>query len=112
MRHRIGSLPLVAIGVLTLVACVPFMDLAIKISRFARISKGPSIGDPEQAEIKIHVGMSKDEVRSLLGHPYWPKERSDSRNEWTYRCDAFGGTLFRVYFGPDNRVTQREWWVD
>jgi outer membrane protein assembly factor BamE (lipoprotein component of BamABCDE complex) len=68
------------------------------------------IGDPKQAGSKVQEGMTMDQVRSLLGSPHGRGEDHEGIY-WTYRCDFFGGTLFRVHFGPDDRVTRRDWWV-
>lgn len=107
MRYRIGLL------ILFLIACAAalgagFLSRAFEDFRDFR----PGIGEPEQAEIKVKKGMTRDEVSSLLGRPHSPREGGDYEDEWLYRCDFFGGTLFRVYFGPDGRVTSTEWWLN
>jgi outer membrane protein assembly factor BamE (lipoprotein component of BamABCDE complex) len=58
----------------------------------------------------IKVGMARDEVRSLLGEPYLTG--ACGGDEWDYKCNPAGGARFRVFFGPDNRVTERFWWLD
>jgi outer membrane protein assembly factor BamE (lipoprotein component of BamABCDE complex) len=78
----------------------------------------PGIGyPPEQHLDTIKGGMSKDEVRSVLGRPHMQTDGGQDEwtyvpEQWTYRCDFFGGALFRVYFGPDGRVVSREWWLN
>jgi outer membrane protein assembly factor BamE (lipoprotein component of BamABCDE complex) len=69
----------------------------------------PGIGDVEQAQSKIKNGMSKDEVRSLLGEPHL--QGSEGGDEWDYWQTRFVSSILRVYFGPDGRVASSEWWV-
>ncbi len=38
--------------------------------------------------------------------------RREADGYWTYRCDFFGGTLFRVHLNEDGRVTSTEWWLN
>jgi hypothetical protein len=76
-----------------------------------RTDFSPGIGDPKQAKIKIKDATTKDEVLSLLGPPHSQLDGGGQGDSWTYRCDFFGGTLFRVHFGPDDRVKYSEWWL-
>jgi outer membrane protein assembly factor BamE (lipoprotein component of BamABCDE complex) len=71
----------------------------------------PGIGDPEQAKAKIRGGMTKDEVRSVLGRPHGQWDGPHG-SRWVYRSDAVGSCLLSVEFGPDDRVTSSEWWVN
>jgi hypothetical protein len=101
------------IGLLLLFACPALCCGLIGTTLDLRpVDFRPGIGDPEEAKIKIKEGMTKEEVRALLGRPHWPRDGSESGDQWTYRCDFGGGTRFRVYFGRDGRVTHREWWLD
>ena len=108
MRHRIGLLILFACAAFF---CVGIGFVARAFDDFRPDDFRPGIGEPEQAKIKIKGGMTKDEVRSLLGRPHSLRDGGDYEYEWTYRCDFFGGTLFRVHFGPNDRVTYTEWWL-
>ena len=38
----------------------------------------PGIGEPEQAEVQVKEGITRDEVKSLLGRPHWPRDDSES----------------------------------
>src|SRR5687768_13545459 len=69
----------------------------------------PGIGDEQRAMRMIQGGETKEQVLTLFGPPHNGTEDED---QWTYRCDPTGGTLFRVYFGRDDRVTHREWWAN
>ena len=53
---------------------------------------------------KIKEGMSRDEVRAILGPPHQRKKNHD-RETWTYWSDAYDGYAVTVDFGPDGRVT-------
>jgi outer membrane protein assembly factor BamE (lipoprotein component of BamABCDE complex) len=89
--------------------CICFVVLALdlRLDDFR-----PGIGyPPEQHKDKIKEGMTRYEVRSLLGSPHG-RDDSESAIYWTYRCDFFGGALFRVHFGPNDRVTSTEWWLN
>ena len=101
-------------ALLLFVACAVFLCLGYVIVALdlRPVDFRPGIGDPEQAKIKIKNGMTRDEVRSLLGPPHGRDDDSQGAIYWTYRCDFFGGTLFRVHFGPDDRVTSSEWWLN
>jgi SmpA / OmlA family len=107
MRHRIGLLILCAGGLLTLVVCAPFFWLAFNIG-IVVLTTRPGIGDVKQAEIKIEVGMTKDEVRSMLGEPHLTG--ACGGEEWDYWETVFVSSVLRVYFGPNGRVTSRESW--
>jgi hypothetical protein len=74
----------------------------------AQLDLRPGIGDPEVVKTKIDYGMTKEEIISILGRPH-DQMGSDA---WTYRCDFFGGTLFRVYFSKRGRVSSMEWWLN
>jgi hypothetical protein len=99
------------LGCVTLV-CVVITVVAIPITVLMSWGDlGPGIGyPPEQHMITIKEGMTKDEVRSVLGEPH--RIGADGGDDWTYRCDRAGGTLFRVRFGLDERVTERFWWLE
>jgi outer membrane protein assembly factor BamE (lipoprotein component of BamABCDE complex) len=71
----------------------------------------PSIGDVEQAQTKIKPGMTKDEVRAVLGRPHRQGEYGQYGTEWDYWETMFVGSVLRVYFGPDGRVRGSQWWV-
>jgi outer membrane protein assembly factor BamE (lipoprotein component of BamABCDE complex) len=102
------------VGLLIFLACVTFScaGLGVIVLDLRPVDFRPGIGDPEQATIKIRNGMTKDEVRSLLGPPHGRGDDRQDTIDWTYRCDFFGSTRFRVHFGPDGRVTSTEWWPD
>jgi hypothetical protein len=71
----------------------------------------PGIGDnAEKLRETVKEGMTKDQVRAVLGRPH--RTGDCGGDEWTYRCDFFGGSNFRVFFGSDGRVTRREWWAN
>ena len=102
---------------LILFACAAFVSLSLgfitrALDDFRFDDFRPGIGEPEQAKTKIKNGMTKDEVRSILGRPHSPKDGEDYEDEWTYRCDFFGGTVFRVCFGSGDCVTYTEWWLN
>jgi hypothetical protein len=65
------------------------------------------IGDVERAKRKIKTGMTKDEVRSVVGRPHL-----DLGYQWEY-CDnrLLPEGVLLVRFGDDNRVTSSEWWL-
>ena len=90
-------------------ALVP-MSILVLISTFwlATFIPIPSgIGDTETAQAMIKIGMSKEEVRSILGPP-----NRDDDDQWDYWDSAFAGSILRVHFGQDNRVTSSEWWLN
>lgn len=66
----------------------------------------PGIGDVEKAQSKIKTGMTKDEVRSVLGRPH-----EDEGDEWIYWETRFADAKLLVRFGDDNRVTSSAWWL-
>ena len=67
----------------------------------------PGIGDVERAKSKIEPGMTKDEVRAVLGGPH--RQETD---QWTYWDSSIVlGSVLRIRFGPDDRVTSSDWWV-
>src|SRR3954465_4149577 len=102
------------VGLLILFAGAAFScaGLGVIVLDLRPVDFRPGIGDPEQAKTKIKNGMTRDEVRSLLGPPHGRGDDRQDAIDWTYRCDFFGGTRFRVHFGPDSRVTSTEWWLD
>lgn len=109
MKPRTGSLVLFACAAVSSLG-IGFVTRAL--DDFRPEDFRPGLGyPPEQHTSTIEDGMTKDEVFSLLGHPHQPRD-IDFEDEWTYRCDFFGGTSFRVYFGLDDRVTRREWWLN
>jgi outer membrane protein assembly factor BamE (lipoprotein component of BamABCDE complex) len=67
----------------------------------------PGIGDVQHAHDQIEMGMTKGEVRSLLGHPH--REEAD---EWDYYQTIFVSSILRINFGPDGRVVEKQWWVN
>jgi outer membrane protein assembly factor BamE (lipoprotein component of BamABCDE complex) len=58
---------------------------------------------------KIHVGMTEDEVRQLLGKPgQVAAYRLKPETVWSWKWEEGGVTpeaYFNVHFGPDGRVT-------
>ncbi|HTU23601.1 MAG TPA: outer membrane protein assembly factor BamE [Gemmataceae bacterium] len=106
MLHRRTRLIRAAIGCLTLVLCTPFLAVAIWLAAVV-LTTGPGIGDVEVAQSKIKPGMSKHEVRSVLGAPH-----VDRGNEWDYWDTRFAGSILRVRFGDDGQLTSSEWWLD
>jgi outer membrane protein assembly factor BamE (lipoprotein component of BamABCDE complex) len=75
------------------------------------LNQGPAIGcPPEQHMVTIQEGMTKDEVRSLLGEPTYTG--GSGEDDWTYKCSPGGGALFTVCFGLDERVSRHYWWLD
>jgi hypothetical protein len=107
MLHRKARLIRGTIGLLTLVVCGPILVVGINLTKFT-LATPPGVGDVEVAQSKITNGMSKDEVRSLLGTPH-----RDRGGEWDYWDSRFFvGSVLRVHFGDDDQVTSSEWWVD
>jgi outer membrane protein assembly factor BamE (lipoprotein component of BamABCDE complex) len=104
MRYRFHLLILIACGTIL------YVSITVAALGITSTDLRPGIGyPPEQHMITIKEGMTKEKVRSLLGAPHW--NGACGGDEWDYKCDFFGGTKFRVYFGPDDRVTDREWWA-
>jgi hypothetical protein len=69
------------------------------------------VGDVDQAESKIKIGMTRDEVRSLLGDPHAQRVcGGDLGEEWDYWESIFVGSVLRVHFGLDERVLATESW--
>jgi hypothetical protein len=106
MLHRRSRLIRAAIGLLTLVLCTPFLAVAIWLGTVI-ITIRPGIGDVEVAQSKIKNGMSKGEVRSVLGAPH-----RDGEQEWDYWDTRFAGSILRVHFGEDGQVTSSECWLN
>jgi outer membrane protein assembly factor BamE (lipoprotein component of BamABCDE complex) len=103
MRRRLVSLVLCVIG---LFACAPFLYVGI-----LALTTRPGIGPVEQAQCRIKPGMSKEAVRSLLGQPHREANSGPDNAEWDYWETRFVGSILRIHFGPDGRVTDSEWWV-
>jgi hypothetical protein len=109
-RGRFKPVILAAIVLLLLIVSAPIVGVACdKALAFdmatAVLGIPPGVGDVERANRKIKNGMSKDEVRSMLGIPH-----VDGGNEWRYWEDRLASSILRVQFGPDDRVTSSEWW--
>jgi hypothetical protein len=90
-------------GVIMMVACglVPFF-CCLGPPNAVRIMYGnyPLGSYPNN---KISEGMSKDEVKAILGTPH--ERFTDGEEEsWYYWTDSFGIGYFSVYFGSDGRV--------
>jgi hypothetical protein len=91
---------------LFLAACVALWFPGL--GHFAALGFPSCIDDMEQAHNKIKVGMTRDEVRSLLGPP-----GRQGNNEWRYYNTIFvTDCILEINFGPDGRVTERHWWAD
>jgi hypothetical protein len=95
-----------AVGLLALVLCAPILAVAVWLATVVLTTR-PGIGDVEVAKNKIKNGMSKNEVRSVLGDPH--RDRGD---EWDYWDTRFAGSILRVHFGDSDQVTSSEWWLD
>ena len=94
MLLRKSTLVLAAIGLLTIATVL--------------LTTRPGVGDVELAQSKIKNGMTKDQVRSVLGAPH-----REERYEWEYwNSRLFAGSRLRVHFGEDGQVTSSEWWLD
>jgi hypothetical protein len=63
------------------------------------------VGDTDQAMLKIKEGMTRDEVRSLLGEPHEAHVFGDCWLYWEGWPSS--GSLLHVHFGPDGRVDER-----
>jgi len=101
MFLRMKTVVLITIWVFFLIICGPYLLMGVQIALTR-----PGIGDVKQAQRKIKDGMSKDEVRALLGSPH----REDS-DEWDYWSNKFVDCILRIHFGPDGRVTDSECWA-
>ncbi len=53
---------------------------------------------------KIQEGMSRDDVKAILGPPQQRGKYKD-RETWMYLIDPYGEHWFDVDFGPDGHVT-------
>jgi outer membrane protein assembly factor BamE (lipoprotein component of BamABCDE complex) len=53
---------------------------------------------------KIQQGMSRDDVKAILGPPQ-QRDANHDRETWMYLIDPYGEHWFGVDFGPDGRVT-------
>jgi SmpA / OmlA family len=105
MRHRTKLFLLGAIGLLFLVvAGGPYWCMAIDIG-IAVLTTRAGVGDVEKARARIEGGMTRDEVRSLLGRPH----REDDV-AWDYWETIFVGSVLRIHFGADGRVKYCESW--
>lgn len=88
--------------------CFALLFLSASAFCLLQFGRDTGVGDAEQAQRKIRVGMSKAEVRAALGRPH----RGEG-NEWDYWDSALVvGCVLRVHFGDDDRVTDSEWWVN
>lgn len=87
---------------------VPYVPFAVVLVA-AAITARPGVGDVDLAKARIHRGMTKGEVRSVLGLPHREGEYGHS-SEWDYWEHAFVGSVLRIEFGPDDRVTSRYTW--
>lgn len=86
---------------MALIVCVPVVALAIWF-----ITGPPGIGDVGYANSKIKIGMTKAEVRALLGTPH-----RQCQDEWSYWETRLGcGNILRVSFGDDQQVISSEGW--
>jgi hypothetical protein len=55
---------------------------------------------------KVRMGMTNEEVRSLLGSPEYRAPSEDGRVSWYYdRSTWFQSAVFIVRFSPDGRVS-------
>ncbi len=98
---------------LVLFACVALFESFGSDIGFLPDSCRPGIGDVERAQSKIAKGMSKEEVRSLLGRPHRQvTDKTKTFSQWDYWETVFVGSVLRIEFGPDDRVTSSAWWVD
>ncbi len=71
----------------------------------------PGIGDVGEAQKRIKPGMTKDEVRAILGRPRHEMEYGRDGSEWRYWETMMVGSVLEIDFGPDDCVTSSEWWV-
>ncbi|WP_439623810.1 outer membrane protein assembly factor BamE domain-containing protein [Gemmata sp.] len=90
-----------AIELLVLVLCVPIVIVAIWLA-----TARPGIGDVDVAKSKIKNGMTKDQVRSVLGAPH------QDGGTWLYWNTRLGDSILRVHFGDDHCVISTDCWAN
>jgi hypothetical protein len=78
--------------------CVALPPLAF----FALTKSG--IGDPNQYNETVNVGMTAEEVRAVLGSPNEVYSYTGGEVRWIYYCDRLGWSYLGIVFGPDGRV--------
>jgi hypothetical protein len=75
----------------------------------------PGIGSVERAKSKIKTGMTKDEVRALLGRPHVELMAIPDRDlmeEWLYYDSRWlVGSKLSIGFGCDDRVIWISTWL-
>ncbi|TMI04139.1 MAG: outer membrane protein assembly factor BamE, partial [Betaproteobacteria bacterium] len=54
----------------------------------------------------VTPGMAKGEVGALAGKPIAEGRLADSEAYWDYTRQPYGYTIYRVTFGPDERVRE------
>jgi len=54
----------------------------------------------------VTPGMAKGEVSALAGKPIAEGRLADSEAYWDYTRQPYGYTIYRVTFGPDERVRE------
>jgi hypothetical protein len=95
-RQRVGKYLLLAWGTAPLWCC-----LTVPVAFRLEHDRYPLPHD----HADIRPGMTREEVTDALDPPHdrdvWP----DGEERWVYWYDSFGGTYYRVSFGPDGRVT-------
>lgn len=106
LRASLGGL-IIIVGGMT---CAPVAGMAV-VAGFVLVTGRPGIGDVEKASAKLEHGMTRGEVRSLLGRPHQEREDGDSA-EWDYYATKFVGSVLRVHFDADGKVTPLETWCD
>jgi hypothetical protein len=90
-----------AIELLVVAICVPIVLVAIWLA-----TERPGIGDVEVAQGKIKNGMTRDEVRSVLGAPH------QGGGTWLYWGTRLRGRVLRVHFGDDDYVSSTDCWAN
>jgi outer membrane protein assembly factor BamE (lipoprotein component of BamABCDE complex) len=107
--NSVNTIKRLALGLVIATACIASVYLGAILAEVTLTPVG--IGDTRQAETKIQVGMTKDEVRSLLGEPQMIGV-TYGEDEWDYWEHRFVGSVLQVFFGGDGRVTRRQSYVD
>ena len=100
------------LGLLSLLTCVCLTGLVQFGSDLDLLPDEyrPGIGDVQEAEGKIKIGMTQGEVLSALGRPH---RQNDQGREWRYWSDRLTASgILLVRFGQDERVISSEWWLD
>jgi hypothetical protein len=59
---------------------------------------------------RIVVGISEDEVRSILGEPESKAKYADQTSKWIYPMDWMGGSYFGIDFDSMGRVERSHDW--